>query len=326
MTLLDGVGTAEIESARARLRGVIARTPTVGCPAAPDDRAVHLKLENLQPAGSFKLRPIGNAMLSRPRSALRAGVHTFSSGNSALALAWMAKRMGIAATAVVPDGAAESKLELLRSLDARIVRQPFAEWWSAVASGRGPQFESLYIDAVRDPAAFAGNGTLAAEILEEVPDVEAIFVPFGGGGLACGIANALRAAGSAVKVVVCELESAHPFKSACEAGGPVESRCDPGFVTGVGFGAVLAQMWPVASRLIGDTLTVSLSEVVDAIRLMATRHSVVAEGAGAIAVAAALSDRHRFRCVCAVVSGGNLDPALLAKILRGDGEDSKVGQ
>lgn len=287
------------------------------CAASPADRSVHLKLENLQPAGSFKLRPIGSALLSRPRDALDAGVHTFSSGNSALALASMAKRMGISATAVVPEGAAESKLALIRSLDARIVYQPFAEWWSAVTSGRCSQSETTYIDAVRDPAAFAGSGTLAAEILEDVPDVEAIFVPFGGGGLACGIANALRAAGSDVRVVICELDTAHPFLSAREAGGPVESPCDPGFVTGVGFGAVLAEMWPVANRLIQDSLTVSLSEVVDAIKLLATGNHVVAEGAGAIPVAAALANRHGFKSVCAVVSGGNLDPALLAKILDG---------
>ncbi len=315
--MLDHVGTAEIESARARLRGVVARTPTLRCAGAPAGIAVHLKLENLQPAGSFKLRPIGNAILSRPQGVLGAGVHTFSSGNSALALAWMAKRAGIAATAVVPEGAAESKLELIRSLDARIVHQPFADWWSAVTSGRCSQLDTLYIDAVRDPAALAGSGTLAAEILEDVPDVEAIFVPFGGGGLACGIANALRVSGSAVKVVVCELDSAHPFKSARDAGAPVESPCDPGFVTGVGFGAVLAEMWPVASCLIDNTLTVSLREVVDAIKLLATGNHVVAEGAGAIPVAAALSNRHRFKRVCAVVSGGNLDPALLAKILTG---------
>jgi len=316
--LIAQIGTAEIESARARLRGVVSRTPTLLCAGASGERAVHLKLENLQPAGSFKLRPIGNALLSRPPGVLRAGVHTFSSGNSALALAWMARRIGITATAVVPEGAAESKLALIRALDARIVHQPFAEWWSAVTSGRCSQLDTVYIDAVRDPAALAGSGTLAAEILEQVPDVEAIFVPFGGGGLACGIANALRASGSAAKVIVCELDSAHPFKSAREAGGPVESPCDPGFVTGVGFGAVLAEMWPVASRLIADTLTVSLSEVVDAIKLLATGNHVVAEGAGAIAVAAALSNRHRFKNVCAVVSGGNLDPALLAKILRGE--------
>ena len=215
-------------------------------------------------------------------------------------------------------GRAESKLALLRALDARIVSQPFAQWWSAVTSGHHPRFGSVYIDAVRDPAAFAGNGTIALEILEDLPDVDAIFVPFGGGGLACGIANAVRALRPSVKVIVCELDTAHPFKSAREAGHPVDSTCDPGFVTGVGFGAVLPEMWPVASRLIDDTMTVSLSEVARAIRLMAEGNKVIAEGAGAIAVAAALSNRHRFSNVCAVVSGGNLDPALLAKILRGE--------
>jgi threonine dehydratase len=318
MSLLESVGTAEIESARARLRGIVARTPTVRCAAATADQPVHLKLENLQPAGSFKLRPIANAMLTRPPDALSGGVHTYSSGNSALAMAWMAKRIGTTATAIVPEGAAESKLRLLRDLDARIVSQPFAQWWNAVTCGDGPRFNSVYIDAVRDPAAFAGNGTLALEILEDLPDVDAIFVPFGGGGLACGIANAVRALRPSVKVIVCELDTAHPFKAARAAGKPVDSTCDPGFVTGVGFGAILPEMWPVASRLIDDTMTVSLSEVARAIRLMAEGNKVIAEGAGAIAVAAALSNRHRFSTVCAVVSGGNLDPALLAKILRGE--------
>jgi threonine dehydratase len=315
--VLQNAGTAEIESARTRLRGIVTRTPAVPC-ASTTSKRIHLKLENLQPAGSFKLRPIGNAILSRPPGALAAGVHTYSSGNSAVAMAWMARRVGIAATAVVPEGAPESKLALLRTLDARIVAQPFEQWWSAVTSGHHPQFDSVYIDAVRDPAALAGSGTIALEILEDLPDVDAIFVPFGGGGLACGIANAVRALRPAVKVIVCELETAHPFKSARAAGGPVDAPCDPGFVTGVGFGSVLAEMWPVASRLIDDTLTVSLSEVVAAIRLMAEKNKVIAEGAGAIPVAAALSDRHGFRNVCAVVSGGNLDSALLVKILRGE--------
>jgi threonine dehydratase len=315
--VLQNAGTAEIESARTRLRGIVTRTPAVPC-ASTANKRIHLKLENLQPAGSFKLRPIGNAILSKPPGALSAGVHTYSSGNSAVAMAWMAKRVGLTATAVVPEGAPESKLALLRTLDARIVAQPFAQWWSAVTSGHHPQFDSVYIDAVRDPAALAGNGTIALEILEDLPDVDAIFVPFGGGGLACGIANAVRALRPAVKVIVCELETAHPFMSARAAGGPVDAPCDPGFVTGVGFGSVLAEMWPVASQLIDDTLTVSLSEVVAAIRLLAEKNKVIAEGAGAIPVAAALSDRHRFRNVCAVVSGGNLDSALLVKILRGE--------
>jgi threonine dehydratase len=298
------------------LHAIVARTPTIRCAGTTADKRVYLKLENLQPAGSFKLRPIANAILSKPPDSLRGGLHTFSSGNSALAMAWMAKRIDTTATAVVPEGAAESKLALLRAADARIVSMPFAQWWDAVMSGECSRFDTVYIDAVRDPAAHAGNGTIALEILEDLPDVDAIFVPFGGGGLACGIANAVRTVRPAVRIVVCELETAHPFKSARDAGGPVDSPCDPGFVTGVGFGSVLPEMWPVANRLIDDTMTVSLREVAGAIRLLAVDNKVVAEGAGAIAVAAALSDRHRFKNVCAVVSGGNIDPALLARILR----------
>jgi threonine dehydratase len=300
--VLENVGTAEIESARARLRGVIARTPVVRC---GDDERIYLKLENLQPAGSFKVRPVGNAILSRPPAALSAGVHTYSSGNSAIAMAWMAKRLGIDSTAVVTEGAPESKLARLRALGARIVAQPFAQWWSAVTSGHHPEFDSVYIDAVRDPAAFAGNGTIGLEILEDLPDVDAILVPFGGGGLACGVANAVRAVRPTVKVIVCELDTAHPFKAAREAGRPVETQCDPGFVTGVGFGSVLPEIWPIASRLIDDTLTVSLSEVAAAIKLLAEKNKVIAEGAGAIPVAAALGAGRRFKNVCAVVSGGN---------------------
>ncbi len=299
-----------------RLRAIVARTPTLRCAGATAHKRVYLKLENLQPAGSFKLRPIANAILSKPPDSLRAGVHTFSSGNSALAMAWMAKRLGTTATAVVPEGAAESKLALLRAADARIVSMPFAQWWQAITSGECSQFDTVYIDAVRDPAAHAVNGTIALEILEDLPDVDAIFVPFGGGGLACGIANAVRAVRPAVEIIVCELQTAHPFKAARAAGGPIDAPCNPGFVTGVGFGSVLPEIWAVANRLIDETITVSLSEVAGAIRLLAVDNKVVAEGAGAIAVAAALANRHRFKNVCAVVSGGNIDPALLARILR----------
>jgi threonine dehydratase len=164
----------------------------------------------------------------------------------------------------------------------------------------------------------AGKRSGIAEILEDLPDVDAIFVPFGGGGLACGIANAVRLQKQPVKVVASELDTAHPFKSARAAGGPVDAPCDPGFVTGVGFGSVLDEMWPIANRLIDDTVTVSLGQVAAAIRLLAQMNKVIAEGAGAIPVAAALAHGERFGKVCAVVSGGNLDSALLAKILRGE--------
>src|SRR5829696_2609229 len=166
--MFEAASIEDIQSAHRRLDGIALRTPAVKCGAAPAGKQLHLKLENLQPVGSFKLRPIGNAVLSKPASVLAAGIHTASSGNSALAVAWMARHVGVAATAVVPDNAPENKLELLRRLDARIVKLPFEQWWESIASGSHPGIDGLYIDAVRDPAALAGNGTAGVEILEDL--------------------------------------------------------------------------------------------------------------------------------------------------------------
>jgi len=311
------VALSDILAARLRLAGQALVTPVVGCHAAPPGKTVRLKLENLQPIGSFKLRPIGNAVLARPQAQLAAGIYTSSSGNSALGVAWMARQLGITGTAVVPANAPEAKLEKLRRLGARIEMLSVEEWWRAIHVGTLPGQEGVYIDAVRDPACLAGDATVGLEILEQFPEVEAIFVPFGGGGLACGIACAIRAIHPKVKVIACELETAHPCKAAFAAGAPVETPHDAGFVSGVGFGTVLPEMWPLISTHVDGVITVTLAEVANAIKLMVENNRVVAEGAGAIPVAAALSGRYEYTRVCAVVSGGNLDRSALSTILHG---------
>jgi threonine dehydratase len=317
MEQVKPVDKAQIDGARARIADLHLRTPLVGCDAAPQGRTVRLKLENLQPIGSFKIRPIGNAVLSRRRADLSAGIYTTSTGNSALGIAWMARLLGIAATAVVPDNAPQAKLEKLKSLGTRIDMRPADVWWRAIESGVLEDQDGFYIDAVRDPASLAGDATIGLEILEQWPDVEAIFVPFGGGGLACGIACAVRALRPDVKIIACELASAHPLKSAFEAGFPVRTPHSPGFVSGVGFGTVLPEMWPLARSMIDGVITVSLAEVAAAIKILVERNHVVAEGAGAVSVAAALSGKYTHGKVCAVVSGGNLDSSVLCSILEG---------
>ncbi len=311
------VAMPQIEAARARLEGLSIVSPVVACDAAPAGKQVCLKLENLQPVGSFKIRPIGNAVLARARAELSSGIYTTSSGNSALGLAWMARRLGIAATAIVPVNAPEAKLEKLRSLGTRIDMRPIAEWWRAIQMGALDGQEGVYIDAVRDPASLAGDATIGLEILAQAPGIEAILIPFGGGGLACGIACAVRALKPDVKIIACELTSAHPLKAAFDAGEPTETSHAPGFVSGVGVGSVLPEMWPLVSTLIDDVITVSLTEVAAAIKTMVERNRVVAEGAGAVSVAAALSGRYAETKICAVVSGGNLDSSMLATILGG---------
>ncbi len=315
--VVQPVAMPQIEAARARLEGMSTVSPVVTCGAAPAGKSIRLKLENLQPIGSFKIRPIGNAVLARAPADLTSGLYTTSTGNSALGVAWMARRLGICATAVVPENAPEAKLEKLRHLGTRIEMRPIEEWWQAIRTGTLKDQKGVYIDAVRDPASLAGDATIGLEILAQSPDVEAILIPFGGGGLACGIACAVRALRPDVKIIACELASAHPLKAAFAAGAPTETPHVPGFVSGVGFGSVLPEMWPLAKAMIDEVIIVSLTEVAAAIKTMVEHNHVVAEGAGAVSVAAALSGRYAESRVCAVVSGGNLDSSMLATILEG---------
>jgi threonine dehydratase len=311
------VAMGQIDAARARLEGLSMISPLVRCDASPAGKTVGLKLENLQAIGSFKIRPIGNAVLSRARADLSRGIYTTSTGNSALGVAFMAQRLGITATAVVPSNAPAAKLDKLRRLGTRIDMRSTEEWWRAIETGVLEGQTGVYIDAVRDPASLAGDATIGLEILAQAPDIEAILIPFGGGGLACGIACAVRALRRDVKIIACELTSAHPVQSAFEAGAPAQVPHEPGFVSGVGFGTVLREMWPLVKTSIDDVITVSLAEVAAAIKILAERNHVIAEGAGAVSVAAALSGRYAESRVCAVVSGGNLDSSVLATILEG---------
>jgi threonine dehydratase len=312
------VDLTQIAAARARIAGLSTMTPLVGCDIAPPGKTIRLKLENLQPIGSFKVRPIANAVLSKDRAELRAGSYTTSSGNSALGVAWMARRLGISATAVVPANAPQAKLEKLRQLGAKIEVRANDVWWRAIEAGTLQDQEGAYIDAVRDPASLAGDATIGVEILEQWPDVEAILVPFGGGGLASGIACAVRALRPDVKVIACELSSAQPLRAAFDAGVPTPTAHDAGFVSGVGYGAVLPEMWPLLRAMIDEVLSVPLAQVAQTIKLLAENNRIVAEGAGALSVAAALASRYSQSNVCAVISGGNIDSNVLAAILRGE--------
>ena len=312
------VDLTQIAAARARIAGLSTMTPLVGCDIAPPGKTIRLKLENLQPIGSFKVRPIANAVLSKNRAELRAGIYTTSSGNSALGVAWMARRLGISATAVVPANAPQAKLEKLRQLGAKIEVRANDVWWRAIEAGTLQDQEGAYIDAVRDPASLAGDATIGVEILEQWPDVEAILVPFGGGGLASGIACAVRALRPDVKVIACELSSAQPLRAAFDAGVPTPTAHDAGFVSGVGYGAVLPEMWPLLRAMIDEVLSVPLAQVAQTIKLLAENNRIVAEGAGALSVAAALASRYSQSNVCAVISGGNIDSNVLAAILRGE--------
>jgi threonine dehydratase len=309
---------AEVRAARERLAGLVLRTPLVRLAVDDVPAEIHLKLENLQPIGSFKLRGATNAMALAGPERLRDGVYTASAGNMAQGVAWSARRLGVGATAIVPDHAPQAKLSALARLGARVEKVPFDQWWQVLVEHGQAGREGLFIHPVSDRAVMAGNGTIGLEILEDLPDVETVLVPYGGGGLSCGIAAALRGSGSRARVIACEVDTAAPLSAALAAGRPVPASYTASFVDGIGAKSVLAEMWPLASRLLDGALSSSLEDVAAAVRLLAERAHVVSEGAGAAPVAAALSGRGgRGKTVC-VISGGNLDARVLARILSGE--------
>jgi threonine dehydratase len=308
----------EIRAARARLDPSVVATPLVRLGVdAPAE--IYLKLENLQPIGSFKLRGASSAMALAGDAALARGVFTASAGNMAQGVAWCARARGVACGVVVPDTAPEAKLSAITRLGAEIHKVPFAEWWDVLVTRRHPRFEGrLFIHPVADRAVFAGNGTIGLEIAEALPAPDAVIVPYGGGGLVTGIAAALRALHPGTRIYAAEPETGAPLAASLAAGAPTDAAYTPSFVDGCGSRSVLAEMWPIVRGLIDGGFAVPLREIADAVRLLAERNRVVAEGAGATPVAAALAGRAGAGKIVCVVSGGNIDATKLAKILHGE--------
>lgn len=306
---------AEIREARLRIAATAIRTPLLRLDV--DGIDLYVKLENLQPIGSFKLRGATNAMALADPASLRAGVYTASAGNMAQGVAWAARRLGIPCAVVVPDHAPRAKLDAVERLGARVVPVAFDRWLQVLAERGYPGMAGRFIHPFADRAVLAGNGTIGLEILEELPDVAAVVAPYGGGGLSAGIASAVKAVSPAVKVFATESETAAPLAGALEAGRPVEVGYTPSWVDGMGSRSVFAAMWPLVSTVLDGSIVVSLDQIAGAVRLLAARAWVVAEGAGAAPVAAALTGRAGTGPIVAVVSGGNLDSATLGAILAG---------
>ncbi len=290
------------------------RTPLLRL-AVDGPAEIFLKVEALQPIGSFKLRGAGNAIALADPAALERGVWTASAGNMAQGVAWNAKRLGIPCTVVVPDHAPRAKLDAIERLGGRIIPVPVERWWRVLEDHGYPGIEGLFIHPVSDPAVIAGNGTIGLEILEDLPDVDTVLVPWGGGGLSCGIAAALRVLRPEARVFAAEIETAAPLAPSLAAGRPVGVEYRASFVDGIGAKSLLPEMWPMAREILAGSFVVSLEETKAAMGMLVSRARVVAEGAGAVPVAAALSGRAgRGRIVC-VVSGGNIDREKLAEIL-----------
>ncbi len=317
MRPLEIIPLDDILAARERITGKALRTPLVRL-NVDTAASIYLKLENLQPIGSFKLRGAGNALRKMDRAALQKGVYTASAGNMAQGLAWNARELGVPCHVVVPEHAPQTKLAAIERLGAAIIKVPFDEWWQVIVTHEYPALDAAFIPPVSNPDVMAGHATIGLEILEDLPDVDTVLVPYGGGGLSCGIASALRARESKSKVYACEVETAAPLAASFEHDRPMKVDRIQTFIDGIGGRSVLAEMWPLAKKLLAGSLVTSVADIAAAIRTLVERNRVVAEGAGAAPVAVALRGAVRTGKVVCVVSGGNIDVSTLATILRGE--------
>ena len=303
----------EIRRARERLGDDVRTTPLVQL-----EENIWLKLENLQPIGAFKIRGALSAIRAASKEELANGVVTASVGNMAQGVAWAAREAGVRARIVAPHDASRAKLDAVDRLGGEIVPVSYDEWWQAMVDRGREGVDGMFVHPSDDPAVIAGNGTIGLELCEQLDAFDTVVVPWGGGGLALGIASAVKSLRPGTRVVAVEPETGAPLAASFAAGHQVDVDFTPSFVDGAGGPMLLPGIFAEAQELIDDALAVSLDDTAHAMRVLASRARVVAEGAGALPVAAALNGSAGEGTIICVVSGGNIDAAILARVLAGE--------
>jgi len=309
-----------VQAASSRVYPVAARTPLVRLdPLNRSSPQIFLKLESLQPIGSFKIGGAMNAVAQLPAAALAGGIWTVCAGNAAQGVALAAREAGARASVLVMDTAPATKLDAIERLGATIVKASYDECWEAVEARQSGRMTGRFVHPFDDDDFISGNGTVALEILEDVPEVDAVIAPVGGGGLLSGIGCVMRSARPGTRVYAAEPETAAPLAASLAAGRPVRlAHWTPSFVDGAGGRSVLPSMWPLLSQWVDESIVVPLTAVSNAMKLVADRRHVIAEGAAGCAVAAALSPQVQARGherIVAVVSGGNIDLSRFATVV-----------
>ncbi|MGH6987003.1 MAG: threonine ammonia-lyase [Caulobacteraceae bacterium] len=307
---------AEIKAARRRIAGKILRTPLIRLELGKDFPDIRLKLENLQPINAYKLRGAVNAVARLSPAARRKGVWTISAGNAGQGVAWAARDAGVPCQVVVIETAPASKLERMRALGAELTPVSFERAWRALEEHAFPGIEATLVHPFDDHDFIAGHATMGLEILEDAPDAQAVIAAIGGGGLLTALGSALKSLVPHIKIFGVEPETAAPFARSFAAG-----RAEPfpqwtaSFVDGAGGRSVIQRMWERMAPLADGAIVVSLEETRRAMRLMAEKTRVIAEGAGALPLAAALSGKAGVGPIVAVISGGNLDLEAFCRLI-----------
>ncbi len=318
LTPVRQVSLEEIYAARERIRGVVVRTPLVRLLHGGDDPEIWLKLENLQPINAFKLRGAANAVAMLAPEERARGVWTISAGNAGQGVAYAARSAGIPCTVVVIETAPDTKVERMRNLGAHLVKAPFDACWQAMDDRSFPGVDGTFIHPFDDHDFIAGNATVGLEIFEDLPGAKAVVAAIGGGGLISGIGSALRALAPEIRILGAEPETAAPGAASFAANSAqVFERWQASFVDGAGGKSIFPRMWERMHGIVDGSIVVSLDEVRRAMRVVAEKTRVITEGAGALAVAAALSGKAGDGPIVAVVSGGNIDLKKFAELIGG---------
>jgi threonine dehydratase len=312
---MDRISLAAVREARSVIADSAIRTPLIRMNFSDAPAEIYLKLENLQPIGSFKIRGAANAISRLRPEQLERGVVTASAGNMAQGVAWCARKLGIPCTVIAPATAPDAKVSAIERLGGQVIKVTFDEWWKAFEQRSFPGVEGTFIHSFDDPHVMAGNGTIALEILEDLSDVDAVVIPWGGGGLTCGIASVLRELRPQCKVFTAEVATAAPFAASLAAGEPTSIDYQPSWVDGIGAKAVFPQMFERARQLVEGALVADLPSIANALRLIAQHNHIIAEGAGACPVACTLNGAAGPGKIVCIISGGNINPSKLAHIL-----------
>lgn len=310
------ISVDEIRAARERIKGVAVRTPLVRLLHDEGTPEIWLKLETLQPINAFKIRGAANAVALLSPEERKRGVWTISAGNAGQGVAFAAREAGVPCTVVVIETAAETKVERMRRLGARLVKAPFDACWRAMERREFPDVEGTFVHPFDDHDFVAGNATLGLEILEDMPEVRTVIAAIGGGGLISGIGAAIRQLAPHVRILGAEPETAAPGAASFAAGAPREfSNWQASFVDGAGGKSIFPRMWERMEGLVDGSIVVTLDEVKRAMRIVAEKARIITEGAGALGVAAALSGKAGDGPIVAVVSGGNVDLKRFADLI-----------
>ncbi|HUD72681.1 MAG TPA: threonine/serine dehydratase [Dongiaceae bacterium] len=308
----------EIRAARERIAGTAVRTPLVRLELGPGSPDIRLKLENLQPINAYKLRGAANAVASLSDADRARGVWTISAGNAGQGVAYAARKAGVPCTVVAIETAPQAKLDRMRALGARLVLVSYATAWQALEARAYPGVEGTFVHPFDDHDFIAGHATMGLEILEDAPDVATVIASIGGGGLITGVGSAIKALKPSVRLVGVEPETAAPMARSLKTGSPQEfPDWKATFVDGAGGKSVFPRMWERMRPLVDDVIVVSLEETRQAMRMLAEKARVIAEGAGAMPLAAALTGKAGSGPMVAIVSGGNIDLAVFSELLAG---------